>query len=273
MTHTMQKQFPLSPGTAWVNYLRSHDDIGWGFADEDAAEVGINGFDHRLFLNQFYTGRFPGSFARGLPFNYNPRTQDMRICGTMASLGGLEEAQALRDDRLMENAINRLLLMFGVTLVAGGIPLVYLGDEVGTTNYYDYTTDPGKADDSRWIHRPPASPELYAARNDAATPSGRLYQSLRKMIAVRKALPYLAGGETQFLYTGSDHVLGIVRHHSVLALANMSDHEQTVALEPLAPAWNAPEYIDNPLTGERHWSRGQITLPPYHQAWLVAVRA
>jgi amylosucrase len=77
---------------AWVNYIRCHDDIGWTFDDGDASALGINGYDHRRFLNSFYTGRFPGSFARGLPFQENPRTGDARISGTQASLAGLEAA-------------------------------------------------------------------------------------------------------------------------------------------------------------------------------------
>ena len=79
-------------GTAWVNYVRSHDDIGWTFADEDAAELGIDGYDHRRFLNDFYIGRFPGTFARGVPFQENPKTGDCRVTGTTASLAGVEQA-------------------------------------------------------------------------------------------------------------------------------------------------------------------------------------
>jgi hypothetical protein len=79
LLRSMQHWFALPENCAWVNYIRSHDDIGWSFADEDAQEMGIDGYWHRQFLNQFYAGRFPGSFARGLPFNFNPINQDMRI--------------------------------------------------------------------------------------------------------------------------------------------------------------------------------------------------
>ena len=89
LRHSMEKRLPIADLCTWVNYVRCHDDIGWSFADEDAAELGINGFDHRQFLNLFYTGRFKGSFARGLPFNYNPLNQDMRISGMAASLAGI----------------------------------------------------------------------------------------------------------------------------------------------------------------------------------------
>ena len=113
-----------------MNYVRSHDDIGWTFADEDAAELGINGFDHRRFLNSFYVNRFPGSFARGVPFQDNPRTGDCRISGTTASLCGLEDGSAA--------AVDRILLAHSVAFSTGGIPLLYLGDEVGQLNDYGY---------------------------------------------------------------------------------------------------------------------------------------
>jgi amylosucrase len=156
LQRSMQRRFAISPQCAWVNYVRCHDDIGWTFDDQDAAALGIQGFDHRQFLNAFYTGRFPGSFARGLPFQYNPTTRDMRISGTCASLAGLEKALREETDAEVELAIRRILVMHSVILSIGGIPLIYLGDEVGTLNDYGYRTDPARAEDSRWVHRPAA---------------------------------------------------------------------------------------------------------------------
>jgi len=90
LQQALDRRHTLPAGTAWVNYVRSHDDIGWTFADEDAAELGISGFDHRRFLNSFFVNRFAGSFARGIPFQDNPKTGDCRISGTTASLAGVE---------------------------------------------------------------------------------------------------------------------------------------------------------------------------------------
>lgn len=81
----------LPDHTAWVNYVRSHDDIGWTFADEDAWQFGIHGYDHRQFLNRFFVNHFDGSFARGVPFQYNPNTGDCRVSGTAAALAGLAQ--------------------------------------------------------------------------------------------------------------------------------------------------------------------------------------
>jgi amylosucrase len=267
--HTMAKQFPLSPEAAWVNYLRSHDDIGWGFADEDAAEVGINGFDHRYFLNSFYTGRFPGSFAAGLPFNYNPRTQDMRICGTMASLAGLEKAVKRQDSVQIDNAIARILMIYTLVLSAGGIPLLYLGDELGTLNDYSYKSDPGKASDARWVHRPYFKHERWERRHDETTLEGRIFQPLRDRIQIRKRTPALSDGRTVFFDTRNWHVLGFARHRKVLVFANFSDFSQSVDLHALASEWL--DAYDAPLVdllSKQECGEGILVLDPYQTIWL-----
>ena len=130
----------------------------WTFSDEDAARLGINGYDHRRFLNEFYRGRFPGSFARGLPFQENPKTGDTRISGTCASLAGLEKALVEEGPEEVELAIKRIRLLHFVIMTAGGVPLIYLGDEVATLNDYSYLERPDHKKDSRWVHRPAADP-------------------------------------------------------------------------------------------------------------------
>jgi amylosucrase len=140
-------------GTAWVNYVRVHDDIGWTFSDEDAAMLGHERHDHRRFLNEFYRGRFTGSFHADFPFRKIP-TGDCRISGTCASLAGLEKALHEEGEKEVELAIRRILLIHGIIITVGGIPLIYLGDEIGTLNDYTYRDDPAHERDSRWVHRP-----------------------------------------------------------------------------------------------------------------------
>jgi glycosidase len=266
LTHTMRERFALPAETAWINYVRSHDDIGWGFADEDAAQIGINGDDHRFFLNLFYTGRFPKSFAKGVPFNYNPRTLDMRISGTTASLSGLEKAILHGDHQQIEHAIRRIILIQGITLAAGGIPLIYLGDELATCNDNGYHNDPAHADDSRWLHRPQMDWSRAQRRNDPATPEGKVYQALKHLIKLRKATPLFANGETQFLNTGSFHVLGFTRHQDLLVLANFSEREQTVHLSHFAPSF-MQEPLHDIISG-RLSDSPDLTLLPYEMLWL-----
>jgi len=229
---SMRERSRIDPRCAWVNYVRSHDDIGWTFDDGDARRVGIDPFGHRQFLNAFYTGRFPGSFARGLPFQENPRTGDARIAGTAAALAGLEQAVHDADPAEIELSVRRILLLYGVALTIGGIPLIYLGDEVGALNDYSYRDDPAREDDSRWVHRPRTNWTGVARRDDSASVEGRVSAGLTRLIALRKGTPALADGALEIVETYNGRVFGYVRHHEdgrVLVLANFSEGAQTIA--------------------------------------------
>jgi len=273
LRRSMQDRFKIHADCAWVNYVRCHDDIGWTFDDGDAARVGIhNGFDHRRFLNAFYTGRFPNSFARGLPFQENPQTGDCRISGSCASLAGLEKALRDDDEAAVELAVRRILLIHGIILSIGGIPLLYLGDELGTLNDYRYRDDPAKAADSRWVHRPFADAATAARRGDPTRIAGRVYGALRRMIALRKGCAAFAGNATAVFDTGNDHVFGFVHRRGaeqVLVLANFSESEQTVAANILRT--HGLSYVfDDLITGEAISCARDLELAPYRLVWLAA---
>jgi amylosucrase len=260
LQQALEQRHALPEGTAWVNYVRSHDDIGWTFADEDALQFGINGFDHRQFLNRFYVNRFPGSFARGVPFQDNPATGDCRISGTCASLCGLAQGDPL--------AVARILLLHGLVLCTGGIPLLYLGDEVGTLNDFSYLDDAGKAGDSRWVHRPPRDAERHAQRQDPASDAGQVHAGLRRLIEQRQATAAFGGGHLVGFRSKNPAVLGFTRPHpngDVLVLANFSEHEQAVGAEVLSAL---PDSALELITSTRHGLRGGLVLAPYRLMWL-----
>ncbi|MDQ1512914.1 MAG: amylosucrase [Microbacteriaceae bacterium] len=229
LAQALERRHAIPAGCAWVNYVRSHDDIGWTFADEDAAELGIAAFDHRRFLNAFYVNRFPGSFARGVPFQENPRTGDARVSGTTASLAGLESGEP--------GAAQRILLAHSLALSTGGVPLLYLGDEVGQVNDYGYLAEPDHAGDSRWVHRPRYPSDRYADRHDPDTDAGAIYGGMRRMIAVRRETEEFAGGALIGFITHNRHVLGFQRPgaaSTVLVLANVSESPQVISAERFA---------------------------------------
>ena len=232
LSKALQGRFNTHPKTAWVNYVRVHDDIGWTFSDEDAAALGINANDHRNFLNEFYRGRFPGSFARGLPFQENEVTGDCRISGTCASLAGLEKALLEEGPEEVEFAIRRILLIHGIIMTVGGIPLIYLGDEIGTLNDYAYKNNPKLNSDSRWVHRVKTDWERYRRRNDLTSPEGRIYQGLLSLIELRKDNVAFSHGELHILQTENDHVLGFA-HPGVILLANFSESYQPLPVHVL----------------------------------------
>jgi glycosidase len=271
LQYSMAQRYDIREGCAWVNYVRCHDDIGWTFSDEDAGALWINAYDHRQFLNAFYTGRFEGSFARGLPFQENPKTGDARISGTLASLAGLEKALAEETEAEVELAIRRILLLHNVILTTGGIPLIYLGDEVGTLNGYGYRDDPAKADDSRWVHRPAADADLYAQRNDPESVPGRIYQGLRRLIELRKATPLLAGDHPEFIQTGNPHVFGYIRRdgsEAMLFLNNFSEETQRIGAPILQLAGLGERLVDR-VSGAHVPLDRDLELEPFQFVWLA----
>lgn len=230
----LAERHELPAGTAWVNYVRSHDDIGWTFSDEDAARHGIDGYGHRRFLNDFYTGRFEGSFADGVAFQYNPRTGDARVCGTTASLAGTTTEPEL--------GVRRVLLAHGIAFSTGGLPLIYLGDELAQTNDADWAQDPDQAGDARWAHRPRFPREAFEQRLDRSSVPGQVYAGLRHMLAVRAAAPELDGAELVGFGAGSEHLVAYQRPgldlegrpSVILCLSNVSEEPVRVEAETLS---------------------------------------
>ncbi|QDU02951.1 Amylosucrase [Gimesia chilikensis] len=278
LVQTLSHRYRLPRNTAWVNYLRCHDDIGWTFDDADAQAIGINAYDHRKFLNDFYTGQFPGSFARGVPFQENFETGDMRISGTMASLAGLEQAIEEDDEEKKELALRRMLLLHGVSLSIGGIPLLYLGEEWGMLNDYDFVKDPAKAGDSRWIHRPKMQWEFLEELDDhrnAGNGSIRthIYCTTQKLIALRKSLPALAGQEMDLIALANEHVLGYIRINEgnrLIVLANFSEEPQQIDGNKIRTA-GLGRFFQNMIDDKTYATSENIVLAPYQILWLNRV--
>lgn len=271
LNSSLRGRFPVAPGCAWVNYVRVHDDIGWTFSDEDAARLGINGYSHRQFLNSFYTGRFAGSFGRGLPFQENLKTGDCRISGTCASLAGLEKALHEETEHEVKLAIGRILLMHGIIMTIGGIPLLYLGDEIGMLNDYSYRNDPSKEHDSRWVHRPQTDWKKNELRKDPATIEGRVYQGLKSLIKLRKSEPVFSGHETGIIDCKNPHVFGFLRTHlgeRVLVLANFSENMQKIPANLLRIYDLGYNFID--LLSGQETGIQDLELQPFQLACLKA---
>lgn len=272
LKYAMQGRFRIPENCAWINYVRVHDDIGWSFADEDAQALWMNPFDHRQFLNLFYTGQFPTSFASGLLFNYNPLTKDGRINGTCASLAGLERALKAQDDELIGLAIRRILLVHSIILSMGGIPLLYLGDELGTINDYSYQQDEKKFNDSRWVHRPVFDWERAERRHDPQAIEGQVFQKLIHLINIRKSQPVFWGNKAQIVDTGNPHLFGFIHWRlpqGLLVLANFSEHDQKVDLVRFRTYGLKPHLHDLVKDEAVNLAREDI-LPPYQFLWLIS---
>jgi amylosucrase len=264
MTATLRAMPAIPAGAGWVTYVRCHDDIGWAITPEDAARVGEDDHLHRRFLADFYAGEFPGTFARGARFQPDPRSGEARTSGTAASLAGLESAP---DEVAVELAIRRILLLYAVAFAYGGLPLIYMGDELGLLN------DPaGLVDaDNRWMHRPLMDWEAAERRHDPGSVEGRLWAGLRRLVTARRATRAIhVQGASEPIWTGNEHVFGLRREHSgerLLVLANFTADPQPVALSAtpgFALTEAAAEVDGRPL--ERY--QDFLVLAPYQHVWL-----
>ena len=257
--------FQLPWGCAWVNYLRCHDDIGWAFSDEDVASFGFDPDAHRRFLTRFYTGRFEGSFARGQPFQEDPVTGQARVSGTLASLAGVERALECGNEAELELSLRRVLLLKGVLVTLTGIPLIYLGDEIGMLNDHGYEDDPVKAGDTRWLHRAPFDWDRAEERDDPDTVPGRIFHGILKLIRLRTQTPAFLRSATEIADTGNDHVFGFLRSaggHTAFVLANFSELPQEVEARRLRRQGLRKSVLDL-YTGRRLTAAHKLTLEPY----------
>ncbi len=211
----------------FLNYLRCHDDIGWGLDYPWLNQnFGIDEVAHKKYLNDYFTGRWPGSGSRGELYNDDPCLGDARLCGTTASLCGVEAADCEGDASRLERAIACDLTLHAWMLSQSGIPVVYSGDEVGRFNDWDYHSDSGKREDSRYIHRGDFQWDMAELRKNPETLQGKLFQSLRRLEAIREGEPcFDAGAETWVEDSGSSHVLAFCRklgEREMICLFNFS---------------------------------------------------
>jgi amylosucrase len=273
MTHVLGTHFPERLNNAtYATYIRCHDDIGWAVTDEDAAALGLSGAGHRGFLSDFYDGTFAGSFARGALFQMNPATGDKRISGSFASLAGLERAVATGDRAGIDMAVQRIVLGHALIACFGGIPLIYMGDELAALNDYSYRDDPSHAHDSRWLHRPRMDWDAAAARDDGRTPMSRVFQGVRHILARRRDTPALhSATPTRIVDCGVAGVFAVERLAPtgvVLCLFNFTESWKNVP-EAWARAQGITDMMDALSEYPVQSHAGQIVLPPYARVWLT----
>jgi amylosucrase len=262
---------PIDAG--WVSYLRCHDDIGWAVDDAAAVRAGLDGAAHRRFLAEFYRGAFAGSFAEGRAFSSNPSADDERTCGSAAALCGLDGAMRSGDEVAIDLAVRRLLLGYGVVFAFGGIPLIYMGDEVGLPNDYGYTTDARHADDSRWLHRPSMPwASLESLDGVIGAPQTRIWRGMCHLSAVRHATQALCdGGETWVHRMTEPSVFAWERRHPAhgrfFGLVNVAEH--SVSLPSTVLAWAGLEAPVEVLHSGVAVVEGSVEMPALSVGWFV----
>ena len=198
--------------TSWITYTRCHDDIGLGYEDATIQQAGFNPYEHRRFLQRYYSAEWPGSPAKGALFGVNPKTGDARISGTLASLCGLEKALDEGHEEGIAQAIQKILLMQAFSFFIGGLPMLFYGDEVGYINDYSYRQEESKSYDNRWMHRPLMDWGKNNRREEEGTIEKQIFDGTQRLLNIRKQLPVVADRNNHhWLSPHNIHVAGFVR--------------------------------------------------------------
>ena len=265
LKHQLGTVFALPKQYMFLNYLRCHDDIGWGLDYDFLKQFGIEEVAHKKYLNDYLRGAWYGSDSRGELYNDDPRLGDARLCGTTASLCGIEAAEYEQNKDKLAKAISLDIMLHAFLFTQSGIPVLYSGDEIGQLNDYSYHKDPLKADDSRYLHRGNFNWDEAALRNDTSTRQGILFQAIRRLAMMRQRYEvFETEADAWIVETWNDHVLGIGRYYKgekLIALFNFSEFNQTAWID------EQEDYYDM-LTGQRRPARA-VGVPGYGFAWLL----
>lgn len=249
----------------FLNYLRCHDDIGWGLDYDTLAEDGMQEISHKRYLNDYFLGVAGNSNSRGELYNYDPVTQDVRFCGTTASLCGIEKAGFEKDAQAMEKAIDLDVMLHAYMFMQSGIPILYSGDEIGQVNDYSYKEDAYKREDSRYLHRGAMRWDNAKKVEDADSVEGRIYERLQTLEKLRKLHPaFVSNADAWTLPTYEQSVLCMGRYYQgekILGIYNFSEQDKTAWINE-----EDGEYVDL-ISGNRMPARG-VNVPGYGFYWL-----
>ncbi len=232
----------------FLNYLRCHDDIGWGLDYATLKDWGMREVEHKRFLNQYFTGKYEGSVSRGELYNDDPVTQDARFCGTTASMCGVESALERGDENSLSAAIRQDLMLHAYMLTQSGIPMLYSGDEIGQLNDASYKEDAAKKEDSRYLHRGKFKWDLASKKDKKGTLEERIFSGLAKLEQIRRSRDVFKSDAAVYTYdVKDDSILCILRENEkerFIAIFNFFDEAKTAWMEESGT-------YENLMTGEK----------------------
>ncbi len=265
----LKKQLDILAGLPrdylFLNYLRCHDDIGWGLDYAELEKQGMREVPHKMYLNDYFRGYTGNSVSRGELYNFDPVTKDGRFCGTTASMCGIEKALQEKDEAALDRAIRFDLTLHAYMFMQSGIPVLYSGDEIGQLNDYTYLEDPYKKEDSRYIHRGRMRWDLAENIDAEGTYENRVFNGLDRLEKIRKAeKAFRADADFFTLETYDKAVICIGRYlegEKLLGIFNFSENDRT--------AWinEKNELYTDLVTGDILEAKG-VGIEAYGFKWL-----
>jgi amylosucrase len=182
---------------------------------------------------------------------------------------GIQRALENNDAADLSTAINRLICAYAIVFGFGGIPLLYMGDELGMLNDESYKLDPAKSDDNRWIHRPKMNWDLATDAANGVGIAGRVYKAIGNLITARKNLASLHASVTAETDTRNDGAILLIRrkHAAGLLTEIYNLTEKTQYLDTYEVAFGDRTEA---ISGRKMHFTGKVAVPPYAAWWIHA---
>ncbi|GLS25978.1 sugar phosphorylase [Marinibactrum halimedae] len=247
---------PAQNGTAYFNFIASHDGIGLrpaeGLLQDDEIDVLIN-------TMQSFGGRVSWRAAEGgknKPYEINIALFDA-LQGTIKG-----------PDRW---GIDRFICAHAIMLGLEGIPGIYIHSLVATSNDYErvkHTNHNRAINRHQWDY-----PKLTEALEQSHTQHRKVYDRLKRLIAIRSVQEAFHPNATQFTLHLGYQLFGfwrqsINRRQSIFCISNVSDQEQHILLSEINLI-GTDRWIDLISNSVFESIEEGLTLQPYQTVWIT----
>jgi sucrose phosphorylase len=252
----MMSMPPARVGTAYFNFIASHDGIGLRPAEGLLSDSEINQLVETM--KDFGGHTSWRKLANGEIKHYEINIS--LIDALKGTCSGLDQWQ-----------IERFICAHTIMLALEGIPGIYLHSFIGTENDHQRVKNSGH---NRAINRHQWQyPDIEEQLNDPTSSHSLIYAQMQKIIELRRQQPAFHPNATQFTLHLGDHLFGfwrqsMDREQSIFCISNITNLPQTLNLSDI-------NLIDNQswldiITGDLCIGDNQsVSMKPYQTLWIT----
>lgn len=256
----MMSMPPARNGTAYFNFIASHDGIGLRPAEGLLDEQEI---DSLVSTMQQFGGLISWRNAE----NVTRKPYEINI--------SLFDALQGTKDGADENGLQRFLCAHAIMLALEGIPGIYIHSLVGTKNDYQRAENSGHnraINRHQWDYK-----TLQSELNDETSTHHQVYHRLKSLFNIRSNQSAFHPNATQFTLHLGSQLFGfwrqsMDREQSIFCVSNISNQMQTLEMSDLnlIDTENWFDLISGDTFNEKHQI---IELAPYQTVWITNLQA
>ncbi len=252
----MMSMPPAQAGTAYLNFIASHDGIGLRPLD------GLVEDEHREEMVEAVK-----NFGGKVTYRKSREGKDKAYEINVALFDALKGTIQSGEDSWQQQ---RFICAHQIMLALEGIPALYIHSLLATENDFDRVTHTGQ---NRSINRHIWDEEaLNTALSNDQLHHQKIFTELTQLLNLRRKQPAFHPNATQFtLHFGTEIFAfwrqSIAREQSIFCLSNVTLTEQVINLSDINLI-NTDNWLDL-ISGERFTDLdGQLRLAPYQTVWI-----